>query len=196
MKRGHIYTMGFMVVLTGILVFALAFAYEGFRPQITGNEQLRERRAVLDSLGLDKGLSEGEVNATFDSLIKPGEVNGQAAYVYAQEGEVKGYALPFTGAGLWGSISGYLGVNADMTRTTGIVFTAQNETPGLGGRIDETQYREQFRGLPVDARRPIEYGSHGDYRVDAITGATQTSSAVLRMVNRMMQDVIFTGEAD
>ena len=196
MKRGHIYTMGFMVVLTGILVFALAFAYEGFRPQITGNEQLRERRAVLDSLGLDKGLSEGEVNATFDSLIKPGKVNGQAAYVYAQEGEVKGYALPFTGAGLWGSISGYLGVNADMTQTTGIVFTAQNETPGLGGRIDETQYREQFRGLPVDARRPIEYGSHGDYRVDAITGATQTSSAVLRMVNRMMQDVIFAGEAD
>ena len=196
MKRGHIYTMGFMVVLTGILVFALAFAYEGFRPQITGNEQLRERRAVLDSLGLDKGLSEGEVNATFESLIKPGEVNGHEAYVYAREGEVKGYALPFSGAGLWGSISGYLGVNADMTQTTGIVFTAQNETPGLGGRIDEMQYREQFRGLPVDARRPIEYGSYGDYRVDAVTGATQTSSAVLRMVNRMMQDVIFAGEAD
>ena len=196
MKRGHIYTLGFMVVLTGILVFALAFAYEGFKPAITGNEQLRERRAVLDSLGLDQGLSDGEVNATFESLIKPGDVNGNEAYEYMQDGEVKGHALPFTGAGLWGSISGYLGVNADMTRTTGIVFTSQNETPGLGGRIDEAQYKEQFRGLPVDADRPIEYGDHSDYRVDAITGATQTSSAVLRMVNRMMQDVIFAGEAD
>ena len=48
MKRGHIYTLGFMVLLTGILVFALAFAYEGFKPAITGNEQRRERRAVLD----------------------------------------------------------------------------------------------------------------------------------------------------
>ena len=28
MKRGHIYTLGFMVLLTGILVFALAFAYD------------------------------------------------------------------------------------------------------------------------------------------------------------------------
>ena len=196
MKRGHIYTLGFMVVLTGILVFALAFAYEGFKPAISGNEQLRERRAVLDSLGLDRGLSEGEVNSTFESLIKPGDVNGNEAYEYMQDGEVKGYALPFTGAGLWGSISGYLGVNADMTQTTGIVFTSQNETPGLGGRIDEAQYKEQVRGLPVDADRPIEYGVHSDYRVDAITGATQTSSAVLRMVNRMMQDVIFAGEAD
>jgi Na+-transporting NADH:ubiquinone oxidoreductase subunit C len=196
MKRGHIYTLGFMVLLTGILVFALAFAYEGFKPAITGNEQLRERRAVLDSLGLDQGLSDGEVNATFESLIKPSDVNGNEAYEYMQDGEVKGYALPFTGAGLWGSISGYLGVNADMTRTTGIVFTSQNETPGLGGRIDEAQYKEQFRGLPVDSDRPIEYGDHSDYRVDAITGATQTSSAVLRMVNRMMQDVIFAGEAD
>lgn len=196
MKRGHIYTLGFMVVLTGILVFALAFAYEGFRPRIAGNEQLRERRAVLDSLGLDKGLSEDEVRSSFDALIKRGDVNGHNAYVYEEAGEVKGYALSFTGAGLWGSISGYLGMNADMTQTTGIVFTSQNETPGLGGRIDESQYREQFRGLPVDAKRPIEYGSHGDYEVDAITGATQTSNAVLRMVNRMMQDVIFAGEAD
>ncbi len=196
MKRGHIYTLGFMVVLTGILVFALAFAYEGFKPQIASNEQIKERRAVLDSLGLDTGLDDAGVNASFESLIKPGEVNGNEAYVYEEATEVRGYALPFTGAGLWGSISGYLGVNADMTQTTGIVFTSQNETPGLGGRIDEAQYKEQFRGLPVTASAPLAYGNHGDYEVDAITGATQTSNAVLRMVNRMMQDVIFKGEAD
>ncbi len=196
MKRGHIYTLGFMVVLTGILVFALAFAYEGFKPQIADNERLRERRAVLDALALDTQLSDEEVNTSFEALIKAGEVNGSEAYVYEEAGELKGYALPFTGAGLWGSISGYLGVNADMSQTTGIVFTSQNETPGLGGRIDEVQYRDQFRGLPVDAQRPLAYGNHGDYDVDAITGATQTSNAVLRMINRMMQDVIFTGEAN
>lgn len=196
MKRGHIYTLGFMVVLTGILVFALAFAYEGFKPQIASNEQIKERRAVLDSLGLDTGLDDDGVNASFDALIKAGEVNGNEAYVYEEAGEVKGYALPFTGAGLWGSISGYLGVNADMTQTTGIVFTSQNETPGLGGRIDETQYKEQFRGLPVNSSAPLAYGNHGDYEVDAITGATQTSNAVLKMVNNMMQNVIFKGEAD
>ncbi len=196
MKRGYIYTLGYMVVLTGILVFALAFAYEGFKPQIASNEQIRERRAVLDSLGLDRGLDDEEVNASFDALIKAGEVKGSEAYVYEEAGDVKGYALPFTGAGLWGSISGYLGVNADMTQTTGIVFTVQSETPGLGGRIDEVQYKEQFRGLPVRASSPLAYGNHGDYEVDAITGATQTSNAVLKMVNQMMQDVIFKGEAD
>lgn len=196
MKKGHIYTLAFMVALTGILVFALAFAYEGFKPSIAGNAQIRERRAVLDALGLDKGLADDEVNSAFEKLIKPGEVKGHEAYVYEEDGTVKGYALPVSGPGLWGSISGYLGVNAEMNESLGLVFTSQNETPGLGGRIDEKQYKEQFRGLPLDPAAPIAYGDHGDYRVDAVTGATQTSKAVLSLVNGAVKNVIHEGEAN
>ncbi len=196
MKKGHIYTLLFMVALTGVLVFALAFAYEGLKPGIAGHARLRERRAVLDSLGLAQGLSDGEVDEAFERLVKPGELNGHEVYVYEEGGQTLGYAVPITGPGLWGSISGYLGVKGDLSGLLGLVFTSQNETPGLGGRIEEPQYKEQFRGVPVSAGSPLSYGDHGDYRVDAVTGATQTSKAVLSMVNRALDAVIFDKEAN
>ena len=194
MKKGHIYTFSFMVILSAVLVFALAFAYEGFKPSITDNARNRERRAILDAVGELEGLSDEEVVAAFDTSLKPMQVAGQDAYQYIEDGEVRAYALPFHGAALWGTIDGYLGVNADMTRTKGIVFTDQNETPGLGGRIDELQYRNQFRDLPIEEGSLLTYGQSADYQIDAITGATQTSQAVLRMVNKMIQTVIFSGE--
>ncbi|NLC31935.1 MAG: FMN-binding protein [Clostridiales bacterium] len=194
MKKGHIYTFVFMVVLSAILVFALAFAYEGFKPSIANNTASRERRAILDAVGQTQARSDDEVIDAFDAAMKPVQIAGQNAYEYLENGETKAYALPFHGAALWGSVDGYLGVNADMSRTTGIVFTDQNETPGLGGRIDETWYKEQFRDLPIEDGRILTYGSHDDYQIDAITGATQTSQAILRMVNAMIQSVIFSGE--
>lgn len=194
MKKGHIYTLAFMVILSAVLVFALAFAYEGFKPSIADNALSRERRAILDAVGELEGLSEEQVAVAFDKSLKPAQVAGQEAYQYMEGGQIKAYALPFHGAALWGTIDGYLGVNADMTRTKGIVFTDQNETPGLGGRIDEVQYRNQFRDLPIEEGSLLTYGVHDDYQIDAITGATQTSQAVLRMVNKMIQSVIFSGE--
>lgn len=196
MKKGHIYTLAFMVILSAVLVFALAFAYEGFKPAIADNAAGRERAAILDAVNELGSLSVDELNAVYDASIVSAQVGGQEAYKFIENGEPKAYALPFQGAGLWGTIKGYLGVNADMSRTTGIVFTDQNETPGLGGRIDEEQYRGQFRDLPLEDGNLLTYGPHADYQIDAITGATQTSQAVLRMVNKMIQSVIFSGEVE
>ncbi|NLE70363.1 MAG: FMN-binding protein, partial [Clostridiales bacterium] len=110
------------------------------------------------------------------------------------EGEALAYAIPFEGSGLWGSLRGYLCITADLTETRGLVFTYQNETPGLGGRVDETWFKEQFRGLPVSEGTELAYGSHPDYKIDAVTGATQTSSAVMRTVNKALKEIVFPGE--
>lgn len=194
MKKGHLYTLGFMIILSAVLVFALAFANEGFKPSIANNAAGRERRAILDAVGLAEGLSDEQVIAAFDTAMKPVQIAGQEAYAFVENSETKAYAVPFHGAALWGSVDGYLGVNADMSRTTGIVFTDQNETPGLGGRIEEEWYREQFRDLPIRTDKPLTYGQHEDYQIDAITGATQTSQAILRIVNQLIQSVILRAE--
>jgi Na+-transporting NADH:ubiquinone oxidoreductase subunit C len=194
MKKGHIYTLTFMVILSAVLVFALALAYEGFKPAIINNDNIKERRAILDAVGKAEGLSEAEVNAAFATSITKVQVGGENAYAYSENGQITAYSLPFHGAALWGSVDGFLGVNASMSRTTGIVFTKQNETPGLGGRIEEKWYRDQFRDLPLSKGALLAYGSHDGYQIDAVTGATQTSQAILRMVNQMIQSVIFPGE--
>lgn len=194
MKKGFVYTVAFMVILSALLTFALAFSYEAFKPNIAAHKQLAQERAVLYAFGLDTGLEDKDVRALFEKLITPGRPDGKAGYTYSEAGETRGYAVPFSGAGLWGTISGYLGINASLDQVTGLVFTRQNETPGLGGRIDELQYKEQFRLLPIRAGTELSYGAQGDRQIDAVTGATQTSSAVLRILNRVIAEDIFTGE--
>ena len=98
---------------------------------------------------------------------------------------------------MWGSISGYMGVSADLDRITGLVFTNHSETPGLGGRIDELAYREQFKGLHITSETTLAYGENGGDQIDAITGATSTSNAVLRILNQLLDDTVSKlGEAN
>lgn len=194
MKKGHIYTAVFMIVLSAVLTFALALAYESFKPSIAKHKELAEKRAVLYALGLENGLTDEQVIARYDETIKPGENKDLQVFKQEEGGVTEAYAVPFEGAGLWGSIRGYLGVNADFNKITGIVFTSQNETPGLGARIDEEVFKAQFRNLPISEGSKLKYGAQPGYQLDAVTGATQTSSAVLRMLNRLLDQTIYSGE--
>jgi Na+-transporting NADH:ubiquinone oxidoreductase subunit C len=189
MKKGHIYTLVFMLLISAALTLALAAAYEGFKPAINKNAALQEQRAVLYALGLDTGLKDVEVAAVYVEKISEGELNGVPVLVYGQGGP-QAYAVPFEGSALWGALKGYLGVKASLDEITGLVFTYQNETPGLGGRIDEEAYKEQFRGLPISPGTRLSYGTD----LDAVTGATQTSAAVLRTLNKTLSETVFPGE--
>ncbi len=53
--------------------------------------------------------------------------------------------------------------------------------------------KEQFRGLPIEKGMTVRYGQVGDMTLDAVTGATQTSSAVLRIINAALNDLFGEG---
>jgi len=106
-----------------------------------------------------------------------------------------GYAFPIGGVGFWARIDGYLAVTPDGDRARGIVFTRHQETPGLGGRITEKAFRKQFEGLNVSPppqdgafvslthQKLKAFDPNYDRHVDAITGATGTSTAVDKFLN-------------
>ncbi|HSK69128.1 MAG TPA: FMN-binding protein [Candidatus Limnocylindria bacterium] len=201
MKRGHVYTLVFMVVCAVALTLALALAYEGFKPRIARNRALREQRAVLYALGVTEPMTDEQAVAAFEERVAPAEgapvsAQDKPILTYTEGGETLAYAVPFEGGALWGTIAGYLGVNADRTELTGLSFTAQNETPGLGGRIEETGWLEQFRGLPISEGEEVRYGTGDGWRIDAVTGATQTSAAVIRVINRTLRERVFSGEVE
>ncbi len=193
MKKGYVYTVLYMVALTAVLTLGLAAANEAFTPRIDNHARLREERAVLYVFDLERGLNDEEAHARFGQLIQEGSKNGLTCYILVQDSETTAYAFPFEGAGLWGSLRGYLGVDASLGKTTGLVFTFQSETPGLGGRIDEEGFKAQFRNLPIKEGVPLLYGKQAEDGLDAITGATQTSAAVLRTLNGLVER-IFAGE--
>ena len=103
-----------------------------------------------------------------------------------------GIAFPVGGQGFWGPIQGIAAVDPEGKKLIGLDFFKHNETPGLGGRLTEPWFQNQFKGL---ALHRMEGGKQSFYlkpagtkssddELDAITGATQTSKAVERFLNR------------
>lgn len=114
------------------------------------------------------------------------------------KGETLAYGLPLEGKGLWGTIEGFGVISADLQKMQGIAFMKQVETPGLGARITEEEYKSYFRNLDLSGFHTGETGQtpvimvkdkdktneeESTNSVQAITGATQTSQGVLNMVN-------------
>ena len=191
MKSGYVYTIVFMFIVSAVFTFILAGANEFLLPRIQENERLAERKSLLQVFDLDQGGTSDEVFARFDTNIKATTSGGIDLYTQVDAtGSVLGYAVPFTGAGLWGTIRGYLGVSADLQTVLGLVFTSQNETPGLGGRIEEPAYRDQYRKLAIVLGQPLAYGEAGGGKLDAITGATLTSNAVLKILNTLLTETV------
>ncbi|MEX1377197.1 MAG: FMN-binding protein [Eubacteriales bacterium] len=188
MKKGRVYTIVFMLIISAVFALLLASANAYFLPKIQENELLDERVAILYVFDIDQSGSPEEILDRFEKNVSETIIEGIDLYEYTSaDKKAIAYAVPFTGAGLWGSISGYMGVTDDFKQITGLVFTDQSETPGLGGRIDELAYREQFKDLRIKEGKPLAYGEDG---IDAITGATLTSNSVLRILNELLADTI------
>ncbi len=191
MKKGRIYTIVFMLIVSAVFTLMLAGANKLFLPKIQENELLAERTAILYVFDIDQSGTAEEILARFDENVSETTISDVAVYEYkTADGAPIAYAVPFTGSGLWGTIAGYMGVSAGFDKITGVVFTDQSETPGLGGRIDELAYREQFRGIDITAGMTLAYGQNDGNNIDAITGATLTSNSVMRILNNLLDETV------
>ena len=94
-----------------------------------------------------------------------------------------------SGPGLWGEITAAVGMDRNLERLTGVDFLKQNETPGLGARIAESWFREQFRGKRGPFTTVAEGLAAGENQFDAITGATNTSNSVKDLLNGTIAQV-------
>jgi len=112
--------------------------------------------------------------------------------------EIDGYGFTLRGRGLWGAIAAFAVISSDLTRMIGIDFTEQVETPGLGARITEKEFKYFFRGLDLQgffdreenqtvvtmmSKKERTNLDRPTSAIQAITGATQTCNGVLKMVN-------------
>lgn len=103
-----------------------------------------------------------------------------------------GYIIKGQAAGYGGNDVVVVGVDADL-KVTGISFPETlPETAGLGQRALEPEFYEQFagKGTKLSVKKG---GGAGENEIDAISGATMTSTAVVNTVNaatEFVQDYI------
>ena len=164
--------------------------------KIQFNQTIKLQRMILQVLAvpIEKGISDERIVELFTTRVKNIEVGEKTLYIgYEEDGRtIRGFAFPVGGPGFWGPIQGLVGVDPQATKVLGLAFTRNSETPGLGGRITERWFTDQFKDLPIypiEGDRKIFYlnpsgtGRAGN-ELDAITGATNTSSAVESFLNQ------------
>lgn len=194
-KKSVMYSTVFMVVLAFILTFVLASLNSYTKPIVSFNAKVEKQSKILYVFGIKPENNDGEtISKTFDKYVEEEDYkDGFSLYKYKENGEVVAYAVPFDGPGLWGNIEGYVGIDANLSKIVGVDFIKQDETPGLGGRIAEDSYKEQFRSIDIskasEGKYIINHPASGG-NIDAISGATQTSNFVVKMINEDLQKFI------
>ena len=113
---------------------------------------------------------------------------GEAAYpvFYEREsGEVVGLAVEAAGhGGYGGDIVMMIAIDLRTGKMTGTEIIMHSETPGIGSQVEKPSFRKQWLGLA--AAEPVDLRSAGG-RVDAISGATFSSRAMIEGTNQVVQ---------
>ncbi len=145
----------------------LGYVYTATRDRVELNRERRIKKAIYEVLPQIKSYEKISENPdVFKGTYRKDEV---------------GYAVLATGMGFQGEITMMVGVNSVISRITGITILDSVETPGLGARIKGIDFRKQFEGKPIPDEENIE--------VNAITGATISSNAVKKIIQKAVKDV-------
>lgn len=184
-RESKVYTVVFTVIVTFLFVFILSGLNTFTADIVKKNQEIFKIKAILNAFGISY-TSNDEAIEKFKSEVSKEDVKDYELYkAFVNDQEV--YAIVFSGSGLWGNITGVLAVDKDVSRVIGIDFISQSETPGLGGRIEEAWFKNQFKqekikdnGIIVSTTKVPD--SKDDGVVDAITGATLTSKSIENII--------------
>jgi Na+-transporting NADH:ubiquinone oxidoreductase subunit C len=180
----------FTVLVTVVFVSPISLMYLITKPTVELNEQVFLKRSVLYAAGLEIPREPARIVELFDARVEEKSGSGGPYYlVKGQDGQPAGYVFLRRGPGLWGEITAALGFDAKLEKLTGVDFLKQGETPGLGARIGESWFREQFRGKRGPFTTVGEGEPSAENQFDAITGATLTSSFVKDLLNAAVGQV-------
>lgn len=102
------------------------------------------------------------------------------------DGTVAGYVFNTQAKGYGGTIEVMTGIAAD-SKVSGVTIISHNETPGLGANIKNNSFTDQFCiSTPQDGFIIKKGNATQDNEINAITGATISSTAVNNAVNEAL----------
>jgi electron transport complex protein RnfG len=138
-------------------------------------------------------IAQNKLNETLSQIprLVPAATEGRQVergdrtyYEALADGERVGWVIPAAGSGFAGPIEVLVGVDRDVERITGLYVLSQMETPGLGDKIRDADWRNQFADQPAEEFDVIKTGEAGQNEIQSLTGATISSDAVADIVNK------------
>ena len=178
-----------LFLITLISGAALGLVYEVTKEPIAQQEQKAKNEAYQNVFEAAEDFTELTEEAySSDALTAFVKENGfdasidGVAQALSADGSVLGYVITVTDhEGYGGDIQFTMGVADDGT-LNGISLLSISETAGLGMRAGEVLV-PQFAGKQVEKFSYTKTGAASDDQIDAISGATITTNAVVNGVN-------------
>lgn len=187
------YMLLYSLGLAAVVALLLTVVATGLKERQQNNIRNEKMQQLLATIGID--APRDGVQPIYNQYFKE-ELNvaqdGQeplTLYLYEKEGQ-SGYVIPTTGNGLWGKVYANVALADDLNTITGITFSHDSETPGLGAEITSEAFRNQFIGKQILDNSgnvvSVAVVKHADpsdlHQVDAISGGTMTSNGVSAML--------------
>lgn len=191
-------TLGLVATISGLLV---VLSYRITFPMIEENKRLAIEQALYKVV---PGAVSRQDFIHTDSGVKPAQpgLEGEKLYAgYDSDGKLKGIALEAAAAGYQDVIRILYGYDPYCQCIRGIEVLKMAETPGIGDKIIKDEaFQKNFTALQA---RPNADGSGLEqaivlvknntktepWQIDAISGATISSKAVVRMLNDRSQQM-------
>ncbi|MBT8420730.1 MAG: FMN-binding protein [Gammaproteobacteria bacterium] len=179
-----VFTLALAGLLSGVAIVGI---YNATLPLITANKAKALQTAVFKVLPSivtfqEIGYRDGRL---FVQEVHVPDIDSIYAGFDEQE-RLVGYAIPGEGPGFQDTIKLLYGYRLNEGQLTGMEVLESRETPGLGDKIyKDADFVASFRGLrPDPAIVAVKKGKKSaPNEIDAITGATISSVALVRIIN-------------
>ena len=169
-----------VITTTGILSGGiLAYVYKTAQPRIKEQQKLALKRSLLLVLPGSAKFIEEKVG---DEWVYKG---------LNRKGEVVGLAFQAEGTGFQGMLKLLIGCDRELTHIKRVTIMESVETPGLGSKVGEDKFLGQLKGMSLEESIECIKNRKPEKRnqVQAVTGATISSQAVVTIINRKMSKV-------
>jgi electron transport complex protein RnfG len=177
-------TQSWLLIVAALLFgVLLAGAQTGLNPLIEANEQKKlsdnMKMLITDANAFELAAEALEIPMGKKTVLSD---------VYkgmTESGDTAGYAFIAEGAGFADKIKLVIATDSGFTKYLGYKVMFSNETPGFGDKIKNVFYSTQYEGAPIQRLELTKAGDDTviDQRIVAISGATVSSDAVIKIFN-------------
>ena len=197
-QRNYLVQAWLGITLALLFGIALAAVQTALGPKIEANK-INEAKEKVPELVLGREaaqrLAAGNQHLTIEpdtlTVTVQGRPKPYAIYEARDpDGRLAGWVTKAKGMGYADRIELLVGLDPKAEKLTGLFILDQKETPGLGNKMIDQSWRDQFLQKSTSQPLTVVKGKTATgNQINAITGATISSRSVVGIVNNTVNDL-------
>ncbi|MHC4462295.1 MAG: FMN-binding protein [Planctomycetota bacterium] len=191
LKIKHFIQQSWLLIVASFLFgLLIAIASAAWTPRIERNEEekkySRMRELIVDANSFEIAINQVEIRGEKGKILRT-----DIYEAFDSNGISVGFAFVAEGPGFQDKIKVVIAVDRKCEKFFGFKVLSSNETPGFGNKIEKEFFGEQFQKASVGKLNLVKAGNAKeiDSQIVAITGATVSSEAVVKIFNTYIETI-------